>query len=168
MKTKVVFFLAILTLCSFFYSQTEPNWTTLEFKNYQIEHPSDARIIKNSFKSTFSIYFNVKDKVTMEINDLSGYMLTLDSYTQQFFDTFFRSSTVRVLEKKRLNLNNQPCYRIIAVVDDGHGEITFKTMVYIWVKNNWAYNLKYVAAPTKYEDYLPIAHKIASSFKYTK
>lgn len=169
MKNKI-FFLAIFFLSHYVtcFPQSESGWTTLEFRNYKIMHPSDARILKNMNKSTFTIYFNMNDKISMEINDLAGYMLTLDSYAQQFFDNYFRSTSVKVIEKKKLILNNQPCYRIIAAVNDGHDDIIFKTMVYIWVKNNWAYNLKFVAAPDKYDEYRVTAQKVAESFTYTR
>ena len=60
------------------------------------------------------------------------------------------------------------CHRFVAVMDDGHGEEEFKTMVYIWVRNNWAYNLTFTAKPDKYEELKPTAQKVVESFKFAK
>jgi len=150
------------------FSQGSTGWDTWSFKNYTIDYPTDNLSNKNLQKGTFTIFFTYKDKIDMEINDLAGYGLTLDTYSSQYFDNYFRLTNVTVTQNKRIIINNQPCKKIVAAVDDGHGEVKFKTMVYIWVKNNWAYDLRFVAAPSKFDELQPIAEQIAASFKFTK
>jgi len=152
------------------FAQDNVKWNTLVFKNYSIDYPTDKRLVKNSPEGNFTLYLLAQqtDNIMMQINDLAGYMLTLDSYAFQFSDAYFRRADVTLLEDKSLTINNQPCHKFVATVDDGHGEIQFKTMVYIWVKNNWAYNLTFTAKPDKYNELMPIAQKVVGSFKYIK
>lgn len=147
--------------------EKENVWETLEYKNYTIEYPKNKRLFKSSPEGNFTLYLltGQTDNVMMKINDLSGYMLTLESYAFQFSDEYFRRTNVTLLEDKTITLNKQPCHKFVATADDGHGEIEYKTLVYIWVKNNWAYNLIFTAKPDKYDELKPIAQKVAESFK---
>lgn len=151
-------------------AQETVKWNTLVFKNYSIDYPTDKKLVKNSPEGNFTLYLlnQQTDNIMMQINDIAGYMLTLDSYAFQFSDAYFRRSDVTLLEDKSITLNNQPCHKYVAVIDDGHGEIEFKTMVHIWVRNNWAYNLIFTAKPDKYEELKPIAQKVVESFKFVK
>jgi hypothetical protein len=151
-------------------SQESATWKTLVYKNFSIDYPTNKRLVKNSPEGNFTLYFlqQQTDNIMMQINDLAGYMLDLDSYAFQFSDEYFRKTNVTLIEDKTLTINNQPCHKFVATVDDGHGEIQYKTMVYIWVKNNWAYNLTFTAKPDKYEELKPIAQKVVQSFKFTK
>lgn len=150
--------------------EAENVWETLEFKNYSIDYPKNRRLVINSPEGNFTLYLltGQTDNVMMKINDLAGYMLTLDSYSFQFYDEYFRRTNVTLLEDKTITINKQPCHKFVATADDGHGEIEYKTMVYIWVKNNWAYNLIFSAKPDKYDELKPIAQKVADSFKLSK
>jgi hypothetical protein len=145
-------------------------WETLSFKNYTINIPGNKRMVKNSPEGNFTLYLlsEQTDNIMMQINDLAGYMLTLDSYSFQFSDEYFRRTNVNLIEDKRINVNNQPCHKFVATADDGHGEIEYKTMVYIWVKNNWAYNLTFTAKPDTYNELKPIAEKVFASFTLKK
>lgn len=151
-------------------AQENVKWNTLVFKNYSIDYPTNKRLVKNSPEGNFTLYLlsQQTDNIMMQINDIAGYMLTLDSYAFQFSDAYFRRANVTLLEDKSITLNNQPCHRFVAVMDDGHGEEEFKTMVYIWVRNNWAYNLTFTAKPDKYEELKPTAQKVVESFKFAK
>ena len=149
---------------------SENTWETLSFKNYTINIPGNKRLVKNSPEGNFTLYLLTEqtDNIMMQINDIEGYMLTLDSYSFQFSDEYFRRTNVNLLEDKRIKVNNQTCHKFVATADDGHGEIEYKTMVYIWVKNNWAYNLTFTARPDKYNELKPIAEKVFASFTLTK
>lgn len=149
---------------------SENAWETLSFKNYTINIPSNKRVVKDSQQGNFTLYLlpETSDNIMMQINDLAGYMLTLDSYAFQFSDEYFRRTNVNLLEDKRIKINNQPCYKFVATTDDGHGEIEYKILVLIWVKNNWAYNLTFTAKPEKYNELIPIAEKVYKSFTLTK
>jgi len=160
--------ISIQTVTTF--AQENIKWNTLVFKNYSIDYPTNKRLVKNSPEGNFTLYLlsEQTDNIMMQINDLAGYMLTLDSYVFQFSDAYFRRADVTLLEDKSLTLNNQPCHKFVAVVDDGHGEIQLKTMVYIWVKNNWAYNLTFTAKPDKFDEFKPIALRVIDSFKFVR
>lgn len=169
---KFLFFLALFIFLHEIvaFTQESTTWKTLIYKNYTIDYPANKRLVKNSPEGNFTIYLlqQQTDNVMMKINDLAGYMLDLDSYAFQYGDEYFRRTNITVLEDKTITLNKQPCHKFVATQDDGHGEIEFKVMVYIWVKNNWAYNLTFTAKPDKYDELKPIAQKVVQSFKYTK
>jgi hypothetical protein len=166
----LLFAIGILAFNSDMFSQNGTEWKTLIYKNYSIEYPSNKKLVKNSPEGNFTIYLlpQQTDNIMMQINDLSGYMLDLDSYSFQYGDEYFRKTNVNLIEDKLLNLNNQPCHKFVAEFDDGHGEIELKLTVYIWVKNNWAYNLSFAVKPDKYEELKPFATHVAKSFKFLK
>jgi hypothetical protein len=169
-KFSILFMVFILSYITVVFSQEGTTWKTLVYKNYTIDYPANKRLVKNSPEGNFTIYLlqQQTDNVMMKINDLAGYMLDIDSYAFQYGDEYFRRANITVLEDKTITLNKQPCHKFVVTQDDGHGEIEYKVMVYIWVKNNWAYNLTFATKPDKYEELKPIAEKVAESFKFTK
>ena len=146
------------------FTQESTTWKTLIYKNYSIDYPANKRLVKNSPEGNFTIYLLQQQTD----NDLAGYMLDLDSYAFQYGDEYFRKANITILEDKTITLNKQPCHKFVVTQDDGHGEIEYKVMVYIWVKNNWAYNLTFAAKPDKYVELKPLAQKVAESFKFIK
>lgn len=143
-------------------------WETLVFKNYSIDYPADVRIDKIDQEGTFKLYLGDKDNITMVIEDLAGEILSFDDYVEQYRYVFFQKTNVTGFQSQRLVINTQACQKYCASFDDGHGEIEFKCMVYIWVKNNWGYNLVFTASPDSFDKLLPTAKKIMGSLKFTK
>ena len=175
MKTVTVFFTIILLIgVGSLKAQDNSVWKELAFKNYTIKYPSNKKLEKSSQEGSFTLYLipeklpSQSDNVLMQINDIAGYMLDLESYAYQFGEAYFNYYNVTVLEDQEVTINNKPCHIFVTEKDDGHGTTEYKTRVYIWVKNNWAYNLIFSAKPDRYDKLLPIAEKMAESFAYTK
>ena len=175
MKTIPVFLagLIIINVASLA-AQDNPFWMELSFKNYTIKYPSNTKLEKNSQEGSFTIYLipeklpSQSDNVLMQINEIAGYMLDLESYAYQFAEAYFNYYNVTILEDRQINVNNQPCHIFVTERDDGHGEVEYKTRVCIWVKNNWAYNLIFSAKPERYDELLPIATKMAESLTFKR
>jgi len=167
MKT-VTIFLIFITVVSL-EAQDSPAWKELIFKNYTIKYPSNKKLEKNSQEGGFTLYLipeklpSQSDNVLMQINDIAGYMLDLESYAYQFAEAYFNYYNVTILEDQEVNINNKPCHIFVTEKDDGHGNTEYKTRVWIWVKNNWAYNLIFSAKPERYDELLPVAKKMAES-----
>jgi hypothetical protein len=170
---KIIFpTLIILLIFPDLFAQDNIAWNKQSYKNFSINYPTDKSFVENDPSGEFTIYLlpslypERSDNIMMEIHDIAGYMLDLDSYSLQFYDAYFRYANITIIEDKIININNQPCHKFIIKKDDGHGEVQYVTMVHIWVKNNWAYNLIFSAKPDKYEELKPIAQKVIDSFKF--
>lgn len=150
------------------FSQSSTTWKTLEINNYTINYPSDKHLIKNSQEGTFTLYLNQRDNLSMEINDLAGYDLSLSEFSRQYLEHLQSQYNTKVLQNIRVTIGNQPCQKIICAYDDGHGEIKLKAMYGIWVKNNWAYTLSLTSAPVNFDEWKPVAQKVMDSFKIIK
>lgn len=146
-------------------SQVNSDWKTAEFKNYTVSYPSDKRMIKNTTQGTFTIYMNLRDNITMEINDLSGYSLSLSEYSRQYLEHLKSQYNTKVLQNVKATTGSLPCQKISCAYDDGHGEIKLKAMYSIWVKNNWAYTMSLTCAPDNFDEWKPITQKVMDSFK---
>ena len=169
MKKHVLFIIGFIFIFgSLLFSQGNSEWKTAEFKNYTVSYPSDKRMIKNPLKGTFTIYLNLRDNITMEINDLSGYNLSLSEYSRQYLEHLKSQYNTKVLQNIKATTGSLPCQKITCAYDDGHGEIKLKGMYNIWVKNNWAYTMSFTCAPDNYNALKPIAQKVMDSFKITK
>ena len=158
----------IFGLETFLLSQNSSEWKTVEFKNYTISYPADKRLTKDNQEGTFTLYLNQRDNLTMVVDDLSGYNLSLGEFSSQYIENLQSKYNVTVLQNTRTTVNNQPCQKIICSFDDGHGEIQLKNMYYILVKNNWAYTFSLTCEPSHFDELKPIAQKVANSFKFTK
>lgn len=168
MKNILVFFAVfVLIHQTNVFSQESNTMKTVKFENYSISHPLDKTLIRNDGDG-FTIYLNQRDNITMEIKDLAGYLLDLDTYSEQFRYNYFQKTNVTGFQSERISINNFPCQKFVASYDDGHGKIEFKVIVYIWVKNNWAYNLWFVAGPNNFDALKPIALKVMNSFRITQ
>jgi hypothetical protein len=147
--------------------EAENTWVLLELNNYSISIPTNKHLIKDLQAGTFTLYLNERDNITMEINDLSGYNLSLSEFSRQYIEHLGSEYNTTVLQNKRTTNDNLPCQKIICAFDDGHGEIKIKSMYNIWVKNNWAYTLSFTSRSENFENLKPMAQKILDSFNLT-
>ena len=148
-------------------NESENTWEILEFNNYRISIPTNKHLTKDLQEGTFTLFLNERDNITMEINDLSGYNLSLSEFSRQYIEHLESEYNTTVVQNKITTGSKLPCQKIICAFDDGHGEIRIKSMYYIWVKNNWAYTLSFTSSPGNFEELKPMAQKVFDSFNLT-
>lgn len=152
--------------------KTTGDWKILELPNFSIEYPSGWDLDQSGQMGTSFILFSplesekdaFRENVNLLIQDLTGYNIDLNSYTEiseQQIKTMVTNSTL--FESKRVNNGNQEYHKIIYAGDQGIFRLKFEQ--YYWVISDKAYVLTLTCQEHKYEDFKAIGEKIINSFK---
>lgn len=159
-----------------------------EYFGIQFEYPSTADLIENplmtmSYSQLGSIFFEGTYKLpylTINFHSLSLNEETLDNFTSRFIKEkqipgIFNSS-ISILNSRASEFAGNPAHELEYIekfnVDpqnkSSSQEIESKILSIWTIKDNKAYELKYVASKENYERYLPEAKIIINSFKINK
>jgi hypothetical protein len=169
-----------LLISSFCFGQTESkkastDWKTLDGPDYSVQYPFQWELSQNGQMGTSFVLFApqesnedlFKENVNLLIQDLTGYDLDLDKYTDLTLDqikTMITNSSL--IESKRLKKGLEEYQHLIYTGDQSVFNLQFEQ--YFWVKNNKAFILTFTSEQTKSAAYKEIGEKILNSFTFKK
>jgi hypothetical protein len=148
----------------------QSKWKSLKSANFKISYPSDWILEEDTqIGAKFVLYTpdnsdDFRENINLMIQDLTGYGLDLDSYTEiskQQLPQIFEETKI-VLSEKRTK-NNQEYQRIIYSGRQAQFHLKFEQ--YYWVINDKAYILTLTCAKDQFDNYQKIGEKIMDSFQ---
>lgn len=180
MQLYSIFILACLSQMSF--AQTKPAakadslaWKTLAEKEYSIQYPPAWELTQSGQMGTRFIILSplesdtdaFRENVNLLIQDLTGYGLDLDKFTEISegqIKTMINNSSI--VESKRVKNKSTEYQRIIYTGDQGVYHLKFEQ--YYWVLNEKAHVLTFTSEQTRYDAFRETAEKIMNSFTIDK
>lgn len=178
MKIIIISFLLLsITACGQKTSEESGNktttneWKTFDQPSYTIKYPSTWELNQSGQMGTSFFLFsplesdkdNFKENVNLLVQDLTGYNLDLNEYTEISegqINTLVTNSTL--LESKRVNDGKGEYHKIIYTGDQGIFRLTFEQ--YFWVVNNKAFVLSFTCEQDKFVAMVETGEKILNSF----
>ncbi len=162
----------LLFVCIHISVNAQESWKSLTQDAYSIKYPSNWTpdtskslgvdlILYSQLKSTED---NFTENINVLIQDLSGYNLDLDKYTEiseQQIKTMIEGG--KIIESKRITNGSIPYHRIIYTGKQNDYKLKFAQHYY--VINDKAYVLTLTSEQDQYDKYIDIAMKIFKSFK---
>ncbi len=170
----------LLLLSAFCFGQAESKkintgWKTVEDSNYSIQYPASWELNQNGQMGTSFILFAplestddlFRENVNLLIQDLTGYDLDLDKYTEITLDQIKMLITNSSLtESKRIQKGSEGFHYLIYKGDQGIFNLQFKQ--YFWVNNNKAFVLTFTSEQNKFATYEEVGKEILDSFTFKK
>ena len=162
----------LLSTSACYGANTDTSWKKIDKANYLIQYPSDWELNESGQMGTSFILFSplesdkdkFKENVNLLIQDLSGYNLDLNKYTDMSvkqIKTMIPNSTL--IESKRIKTSSQEYQRLIYTGDQSSFHLKFEQ--YYWVKNNKAYVLTLTCEQNKFSKYKVVGERILNSFR---
>lgn len=156
-------------------NQTIIDWKTLDQSNYSIQYPSNWELNQSGQMNTSFVLFSplesdndkFKENVNLLIQDLTGYNIDLNKYTEISegqIKTMVTNSSL--IESKRIKNGKDEFHKIIYSGDQGIFHLQFEQ--YYWVVNDKAFILTFTSEKDKFENFKEIGEKILNSFKQKK
>jgi hypothetical protein len=156
-------------------NQTIINWKTLDLSNYSIQYPSTWELNQSGQMNTSFVLFSplesdndkFKENVNILVQDLTGYNIDLNKYTEISegqIKTMVTNSSL--IESKRIKNGKDEFHKIIYSGDQGIFHLQFEQ--YYWVVNDKAFILTFTSEKDKFENFKEIGEKILNSFKQKK
>jgi hypothetical protein len=153
--------------------EENPNWKTLDGKNYSIKYPADWELNQSGEMGTSFIFFSpldanqdkFRDNVNLIIQDLSGYNLDLNKYveiSEAQVKTMITNSIL--IESTRINTGSDEFHRMIYTGDQGMFHLKFEQ--FFWVKNDKAYVLTLTCEQDNFSDFKEVGEAILNSFSF--
>lgn len=180
LKATLIFILAIMTIESG-ESQSvssgkseikSTEWKSLKENKFEIKYPSDWELDKSGFMGS-SFYLlsqlsNKKDKfrenIGLMVQDLSGYNLTLDQYTELSESQLKTLITKgKIISSERIKDDKTEYQKIIYKGKQGVFNLMFEQ--YYWVIDNEAYVLTLTCEKKQFKKYQKFGEEILNSFE---
>jgi len=151
------------------------NWKTFDTSNYSIQYPAQWELSQKGQMGTTFILFapldsagdQFRENVNLLIQDLTGYNLNLDQFTELSLSqikTMISNSSL--LESKKIKNGSEEHQHVIYTGDQGAFHFQFEQ--YFWVRDNQAFILTFTADQIKFADYKEVREKILNSFTFKK
>jgi len=146
-------------------------WKTFDHSDYSINYPSTWELNQSGLMGSSFILFSplesekdkFKENVNLLVQDLTGYNLDLNKYTEISegqIKTMVSNSTL--IESKRIKDGKREYHKIIYSGDQGIFHLKFEQ--YYWVINEKAFVLTFTSEQNKFFDMVEIGEKILNSF----
>lgn len=177
MKTYLVIFIALLPFLGYGQpprsnANSNTQWKTLSNNQYAIQYPANWELNQSGQMGSSFILFSplesaqdsFKENINLIIQDLAGYNVDLNQYTQiseEQIKTMLQNASI--LESKRLKNTNGEYQKMVYTATQNNYRLKF--LQYYWVAKQKAYILTFTAEQNKYDTYLNTAEKIFNSFK---
>jgi len=150
---------------------TIKEWKTLDQPGYTIKYPSTWELNQSGQMATSFIIFaplesdkdKFKENVNLLVQDLTGYNLDLNKYTEISegqVKTMVTNSAL--IESKRVKDDKAEYHKIIYTGDQGIFHLKFEQ--YYWIINNKAFVLTFTSEQDKFVDMIETGEKILNSF----
>lgn len=170
MKKLLLFIL--LTTCINITVHAQKTWKTITQDAYTIKHPSNWTSDTSGKMGVdvflFSEHTSAEDKFAENVNvlvqDLAGYDIDLDKYTEiseQQIKTMMKDG--KITKSERITSGSQPYHRIIYVGKQSGFDLKFEQRYY--VKNEKAFVLTLTCEASQFDNYKAIGTKIMGSFQ---
>ena len=173
---KGFFLILFFTKSIFFFAQSGTkdvltDWNSIVDSSFSISYPKTWTLDRSGENGTsfylFSPFLSSNDvfqeNVNLIIQDVKGYGITLDEYTQFSIDDIGKSiQNSRILENIRKNAHGLSYHKMVYTGEINGFNLTF--MQYYWVENEKVYLLTFTAEPDQFSKYLPVADRILNSF----
>ena len=173
---KGFFLILFFTKSIFFFAQSGTkdvltDWNSIVDSSFSISYPKTWTLDRSGENGTsfylFSPFLSSNDvfqeNVNFIIQDVKGYGITLDEYTQFSIDDIGKSiQNSRILENIRKNAHGLSYHKMVYTGEINGFNLTF--MQYYWVENEKVYLLTFTAEPDQFSKYLPVADMILNSF----
>lgn len=147
------------------------DWNSVIDSGFSISYPKTWTVDRSGENGTsfylFSPFLSSNDvfqeNVNLIIQDVKGYGITLDSYTEFSIDDIGKSvQNSRILENIRKSAHGLSYHKMVYSGEINGFKLTF--MQYYWVVNEKVYLLTFTAEPDQFSKYLPVADRILNSF----
>lgn len=151
---------------------TETEWQTFSKETYSFEYPSNWELDSTSLMNTSAILFSpiaseqdqFRENVNLIVQDLTGYNLDLDGYTELSegqVESMIANS--KMLQSERIKTETDEFHKVVYTGEQGIFKLTF--VQYYWVKNDQAYVLTFTAETSQFDAYKEVGEQILNSFK---
>ena len=167
--------LLFLALGSFVYGQSEPvvasEWKTLDEEGFTISYPADWELDQSgSMGVSFFLFSPLSDSsddfrenINLLIQDLTGYELDLDQYTELSVEQVKTMMTDgEILLSEKLGEEGSEYQRIIYTGIQGNYDLKFEQ--FYWVIGKQAYVLTLTCKRSEFDQYQATGEKILRSF----
>ena len=153
-------------------STVETEWKTLKENNYTINYPSDWELNQSGTMGMSFILLSplsseedsFRENVNLLIQDLAGYNLDLDSYSELSTNQIKTMVTEgKLIVNERLMKNGQEFQKVIYSGKQGVYNLKFEQ--YYWVVNGNAYVLTLTCEIDQFDAFSEMGEKILNSFK---
>jgi hypothetical protein len=148
------------------------DWITFDQPAYSIQYPSKWELNNSGEMGTSCVLFSplesvtdqFKENVNLLIQDLSGYNIDINKYTEISvgqIKTMITNATL--LESKRVKKNTGEYHKLIYTGDQGSFHLKFEQ--YYFVIKDKAYVLTLTSEIDKFDQYAEVGEEILNSFK---
>jgi hypothetical protein len=147
------------------------DWNSIVDSSFSISYPKTWTVDRSGENGTsfylFSLFLSSNDifqeNVNLIIQDVKGYGITLDAYTEFSIDDIGKSiQNSRITENIRKSAHGLSYHKMVYTGEINNFKLTF--MQYYWVENEKVYLLTFTAEPDQFNKYLPVADRILNSF----
>lgn len=165
----------LLALSGFVYGQSEPAvaavWKTLDEADFSISYPSDWELDQSGNLGVSFFLFSplsdstddFRENINLLIQDLTGYDLDLDQYTELSKEQIKAMMTDgEILLNEKLGPEGKEYQRIIYTGTQGNYDLQFEQ--FYWVIGQEAYVLTLTCKRGEFERYQEMGEKILRSF----
>lgn len=153
--------------------EENPDWKTLDGKDYSIKYPADWELNQNGEMGTTFVLFSpldarqdkFRDNVNFIIQDLSGYNLDLNKFVE-ISETQVKTMITNsiLIESTRIKTDTDEFHRMIFTGDQGMLHLKFEQ--FFWVKNDKSYVLTLTCEQDKFSDFKEVGEAILNSFSF--
>lgn len=148
-------------------------WKTLTKEAYEIKYPSNWDLDESGLMGANLFLFTkltdstdqFRENINLMIQDLSGYDLTLDQYTEMSvgqIKTYITDGKLISLEKFT---DKDLAYQKI-IYTGVQGTFNLKFQQFYWVADNKATILTLTCEEDQFDNYIEVGEKILNSFKF--
>lgn len=151
----------------------QESWGTATFETFSIKHPTTWRADTSNKNVGVDVILyapqtsegdNFNENINVIAQDLTGYDMTLDSYTQLSEEQIKNMlENGKVLESVRVNNDSETYHRIVYVGEQSGFKLKFEQRYF--VVENTAFVLTLTCMNDNFDDYKGIARKIFDTFK---
>jgi hypothetical protein len=162
----------LLFVCIHISVNAQESWKSLTQDLYSIKYPSSwTSDTSKSLGVDLILYSeqksaedNFTENINVLIQDLAGYNMDLDKYTEISKEQIKPMiQTARIIISERVTSGSEPYHRIVYLANQGGYKLKFEQHYY--VKNKKAFVLTLTCEKDQFDNYKTIAHKIFKSFQ---
>ncbi|WP_298515326.1 PsbP-related protein [uncultured Kordia sp.] len=164
--------LLILFVCTSFSIYAQDSWKSITRDAYSIQYPSDWKIdTSGSIGADLIIYSQLSsaddiftENINVLIQDLTGYNMDLDSYTEiseEQIKTVIQNG--KIIESKRVTSGSNPYHRVVYLGEQNGYKLKFAQHYY--VIDNKAFVLTLTCEEDQYDNYISTANTVFKSFQ---